>query len=219
MTLFSSKVTFGNTRGFTTATPEFWGNPIPPVTVSCPWKPFNVLQAVAGVSQYSGKIQLPDFKAVGSGFISSFKNRRSQTDVRKGEPCNLRGITHLRHPTLGGCPRLAFPWSSQDVFYEGVCMHGYERGWLSAAKCFSFCEKTDVALETMFKNSRARWGKVIFCCTVRMFVNTQISYSASPSVLFCSRSPTVDSQARLSQSLECDPLCLSLSEAWHSILT
>lgn len=36
VTLFSNKVTFGNTGGFKTATPEFLGNPIQPVTVSCP---------------------------------------------------------------------------------------------------------------------------------------------------------------------------------------
>lgn len=37
-----------------------------------------------------------------------------------------------------------------------------------------FCEKINVALETMFKTEEGG-GEVIFCYTVRMFVNTQTS--------------------------------------------
>ena len=90
-----------------------------------------------------------------------------RTDVHKLMFIKVSTVTtgelHTCHRTLGGCHRLASPWSSPHVFYEGVCMHGCERGWLSAAKCFSFCEEIDVALEIMFKNSGRGGGKVIFC--------------------------------------------------------
>ena len=202
-----------------TATPEFWGNPIPPVTVSCPWKPYKVLQAVAGVSQYSGKIQLPDFKAVGSGFISSFKNRRSQTDVRKGEHCNHGGIAHMSSDS-GWLPPSCLPLKQSACILWG-CVHAWmwERLTFSSQVLFVF-EKIDVALEIMFKNSGARWGKgylLLHSKDVCEYTDFTLCIPFSAVVFkecYCRFSSTSVSVLRV-----CDPLCLSLSEAWHRILT
>ena len=155
---------------------------------------------------------------MGSGFISSFKNVHKLMFVKVSTVTT--GELHTCHRTLGGCHRLASPWSSLHVFYEGVCMHGCERGWLSAAKCFSFCEKIDVALEIMFKNSGARWGKgylLLHSKDVCEYTDFTLCIPFSAVVFkecYCRFSSTSVSVFRV-----CDPLCLSLSEAWHRILT